>query len=247
MKSNKKLLTIIFIVIIFLLSAKISAYANTSNNFESMGLNSENFIEYINNLSIDKEDIENIIDKGKDLAEDVKDKTSIKEFSLAEILGIYKDATYIANNLNLNIDFSFKDGNFILKEKENNDTIFEGNINELGKYFDFYKNNLDLLAKEVLGSIDNKEIIENIEEVAEDELGILKETSNNNEIISNKIIDNKDTLNDTKNESENNSLTASKEKIVLENNKRKSEIIFSIFILSGAFFTIAISYIKLKK
>lgn len=242
MKSSKKLLTIIFIVIIFLLSAKISAYANTSNNLESMGLNSENFIEYINNLSIDKEDIENIIEKGKDLAEDIKDKTSIKEFSLPEILGIYKDATYIANNLNLNIDFSFRDGDFILKEKENNDIIFEGNINELGKYFDFYKNNLDSLAKEVLGSIDNKEIIENIEEVVEDEFGVLKEASNNNEIISNKFIDDKDTLNDTKN----NRLSVSKENTVSENNKRKSEIIFSIFILSGAFLTIAISYIKFK-
>lgn len=242
MKSSKKLLTIIFIVIIFLLSAKISAYANTSNNLESMGLNSENFIEYINNLSIDKEDIENIIEKGKDLAEDIKDKTSIKEFSLPEILGIYKDATYIANNLNLNIDFSFRDGDFILKEKENNDIIFEGNINELGKYFDFYKNNLDSLAKEVLGSIDNKEIIENIEEVVEDEFGVLKEASNNNEIISNKIIDDKYTLNDTKN----NRLSVSKENTVSENNKRKSEIIFSIFILSGAFLTIAISYIKFK-
>lgn len=246
MNSSKKLLTIIFVAMIFLLSAKISAYANTSNDFEAMGLNNENFIEYINNLSIDKEDIENIIDKGKNLAEDVKDKTSIKDFSLTEILGIYKDATYIANNLNLNIDFSFKDGDFILKEKDNKDIIFEGNINELGKYFDFYKNNFDSLAKEVLGSIDNKEIIENIEEVVEDEFGVLKETSNDNEIINNKIIDDEDILNNEKKQSENNSLSVSKESTNLENNKRKSEVIFSIFILSGALFTIAISYIKFK-
>lgn len=260
MKSSKKSLTILFIVILFLLSAKISAYANISNNFQSMGLNSENFIEYINNLYIDKEDIEDIINKGKEVAEKVQDKSDISDFSVTQILNIYTDISYIAHNLNLNIDFSFKNGDFILKENGKKDIIFQGNINELEEYFNFYKNNINVLVKEVLGSIDNKEVIENIEEVVEEDIEASMETLNNDS----KIANNENQSNEKNKVSEdikNNNMSIDKTdnnlgigKIentnddYIKNNKNFTpKAMFYTFILFGSLFTIVVAYIKLKK
>ncbi len=150
MKISKKTAIIILAISIFLISDIIRVSANTSKDLKSIGLNTESFVEYMNNLDISKQDIEEIVDKGKELSENIKDKTNIKDFKISELINIYKEINLIANDLNLNIDFSFKDGNFNLKEKNRDDIIFKGNVNNLGEYFEFYKNNIQLFAKEVL-------------------------------------------------------------------------------------------------
>ncbi|WP_291649339.1 hypothetical protein [Clostridium sp.] len=247
MKVSKKIAIIILAISIFLISDIIRVSANTSKDIQSIGLNSENFVEYMNNLDISKQEIEEVVDKGKELSENIKGKISIKDFKISELVNIYKEITSIANNLNLNIDFSFKDGNFNLKDKNKNDVIFNGNINDLGKYFEFYKNNTQLLAKEVLGNIENKEILENIGEVVEEELGGSKETLKNVLLKD----ENKD-INDSSNSKAQNKVSINNEEVNNEANYNKSKkgnfgVVFSIFILIGAFFTIMISYIKFRK
>lgn len=247
MKVSKKIAIIILAISVFLISDIIRVSANTSNDLKSIGLNSESFVEYMNNLDISKEEIEEIVDKGKELSENIKDKTNIKEFKISELVNIYKEITSIANNLNLNIDFSFKDGNFNLKEKNRDDIIFKGNVNDLGKYFEFYKNNTQLFAKEVLGNIDNKEILDNIGEVVEEEFGGARETLNN--IL---MIDENEDINDSINREDQNKFSTNNEEINNKGNYNESKkgnfgAVFYIFILTGAFFTIMIAYIKFRK
>lgn len=242
MKISKKTAIIILAISIFLISDIIRVSANTSNDLKSIGLNSESFVEYMNNLDISKEEIEEIVDKGKELSENIKDKTNIKDFKISELINIYKEINLIANDLNLNIDFSFKDGNFNLKEKNRDDIIFKGNVNNLGEYFEFYKNNIQLFAKEVLGNIENKEILENIGDVVEEELGGSKETLNN--VL---MIDENEDTNDSRNSEDQNKFSKNNESNYNESKKGNLGIVFSIFILTGAFFTIMISYIKFRK
>lgn len=242
MKISKKTAIIILAISIFLISDIIRVSANTSNDLKSIGLNCESFVEYMNNLDISKEEIEEIVDKGKELSENIKDKTNIKDFKISELINIYKEINLIANDLNLNIDFSFKDGNFNLKEKNRDDIIFKGNVNNLGEYFEFYKNNIQLFAKEVLGNIENKEILENIGDVVEEELGGSKETLNN--VL---MIDENEDTNDSRNSEDQNKFSKNNESNYNESKKGNLGIVFSIFILTGAFFTIMISYIKFRK
>ena len=242
MKISKKTAIIILAISIFLISDIIRVSANTSKDLKSIGLNTESFVEYMNNLDISKQDIEEIVDKGKELSENIKDKTNIKDFKISELINIYKEISLIANDLNLNIDFSFKDGNFNLKEKNRDDIIFKGNVNNLGEYFEFYKNNIQLFAKEVLGNIENKEILENIGDVVEEELGGSKETLNN--VL---MIDENEDTNDSRNSEDQNKFSKNNESNYNESKKGNLGIVFSIFILTGAFFTIMISYIKFRK
>ena len=206
MKISKKTAIIILAISIFLISDIIRVSANTSKDLKSIGLNTESFVEYMNNLDISKQDIEEIVDKGKELSENIKDKTNIKDFKISELINIYKEINLIANDLNLNIDFSFKDGNFNLKEKNRDDIIFKGNVNNLGEYFEFYKNNIQLFAKEVLGNIENKEILENIGDVVEEELGGSKETLNN--VL---MIDENEDTNDSRNSEDQNKFSKNNE------------------------------------
>lgn len=171
MKLSKKLLIIILVISMFLITNIIIAYATSTNTPQSIGLNNENFIEYVNNLYIDKEEVEYIIDKGKKVAEKVQGKFTVSDFTIKEIFSIYNDMSSIANDLNLKLNLNIKSGTFNLKENDNQNVIFHGDINKLGEYFNFYKNNINTLTKEVLGSIDNKETIKNIEEVVKEELG----------------------------------------------------------------------------
>ncbi|MDI9215512.1 hypothetical protein [Clostridium tertium] len=57
MKTSKKIVIIIIAISIFLISDMIRFSANSSKDLQYIGLNSENFVEYIKNLDITKEDI----------------------------------------------------------------------------------------------------------------------------------------------------------------------------------------------
>lgn len=120
-------------------------------------------------------------------------------------------------------------------------------MNDLGKYFEFYKNNTQLFAKEVLGNIDNKEILNNIGEVVEEEFGGSRETLNN--IL---MIDENEDINDSINREDQNKFSTNNEEINNKGNYNESKkgnfgAVFYIFILTGAFFTIMIAYIKFRK
>lgn len=247
MKTSKKILIVIFAISVFLITERIRVSANTYKDLEAIGVNNENLIEYINDLDINKKDIEDILDKGKDLAEDIKDKTNIKDFNLSEILSIYKDVTSIANKLNLNIDFSFKNGKFSIKDKNTNDIIFEGNVNEINKYYELSKDNMQGITKEVLENINNKETIENIEEAIEEGFGESKEILNKDSKVNQEYKKDNINLKDSNyklNRDEENKKIVNSSK-TLDNNK--NGIMFSIFIVMGMFFTILISYIKFRK
>ena len=98
MKISKKTAIIILAISIFLISDIIRVSANTSKDLKSIGLNTESFVEYMNNLDISKQDIEEIVDKGKELSENIKDKTNIKDFKISELINIYKEINLIAND-----------------------------------------------------------------------------------------------------------------------------------------------------
>ena len=93
-----------------------------------------------------------------------------------------------------------------------------------------------------MGNIENKEILENIGDVVEEELGGSKETLNN--VL---MIDENEDTNDSRNSEDQNKFSKNNESNYNESKKGNLGIVFSIFILTGAFFTIMISYIKFRK
>ena len=78
MKISKKTAIIILAISIFLISDIIRVSANTSKDLKSIGLNTESFVEYMNNLDISKQDIEEIVDKGKSYLKILKIKPILR-------------------------------------------------------------------------------------------------------------------------------------------------------------------------
>lgn len=234
MKTSKKILIVILGIFIFLICDKIRVSANSAKEVFQSNLNIENLIEYINNLDLTKDAMDNISERSQLISEDLKDKISFKDYKVTEIFKIYRNFTSIANDLDLKIDFSVKNGDFTLKDKANGSSIFKGNVNDANNYFKAIKNNTDLLTIEVLSNIDNEDI-NNIKDDVIDNTKINKEeTLNNSEAIDN----------DDKNIIEN-----EKAKTSIENNlatSKTNNMILPISILAVAFFVIVISYIKFR-
>lgn len=136
------------------------------------------------------------------------------------------------------IDVNSENLNNLNVDKE--DIIFQEKVNELGKHLEFYKNNIQAFSKEVLGNIDNKE------EAVGEEFGESKEIINDRSLDNDKNNSQKVLL------TENNNVALNKNKLSdntkdLEKSKWSSRLIFNVFILSGIFFTILISYVKFRK
>ena len=74
MRNSKKILVIILIISVFLIGNKIRVSANSNEEVLKYNLNIENLIEYINNLDLSEEEIENISEKSKTISEDIKEK-----------------------------------------------------------------------------------------------------------------------------------------------------------------------------
>ncbi|WP_288221260.1 hypothetical protein [uncultured Clostridium sp.] len=235
MKKSKIILFIILGIFIFLISDKIRISYNfaISSKIENINTNIDikNLIDYINNLDLTEEDIEEISEKSKSISEDIKGKTSFKEYKLKEILKIYKNFSVIANSLNLKIDFSIKNGDFTLKEKANGTNIFSGNVSDIKKYFQAIKDNTNISTLEVLASIDSEEILDNIDSNINN---TDKEKLNNEDLNNNK---NDIVENETNSENINKDLLSSKNSI---------NMVIPISILVIAFCVIVISYIKFK-
>lgn len=235
MKKSKIILFIILGIFIFLICDKIRISYNfaISSKIENINTNIDikNLIDYINNLDLTEEDIEEISEKSKSISEDIKGKTSFKEYKLKEILKIYKNFSVIANNLNLKIDFSIKNGDFTLKEKANGTNIFSGNVSDIKKYFQAIKDNTNISTLEVLASIDSEEILDNIDSNINN---TDKEKLNNEDLNNNK---NDIVENETNSENINKDLLSSKNSI---------NMVIPISILVIAFCVIVISYIKFK-
>ena len=235
MKKSKIILFIILGIFIFLICDKIRISSNfaISSKIENINTNIDikNLIDYINNLDLTEEDIEEISEKSKSISEDIKGKTSFKEYKLKEILKIYKNFSVIANSLNLKIDFSIKNGDFTLKEKANGTNIFSGNVSDIKKYFQAIKDNTNISTLEVLASIDSEEILDNIDSNINN---TDKEKLNNEDLNNNK---NDIVENETNSENINKDLLSSKNSI---------NMVIPISILVIAFCVIVISYIKFK-
>ncbi|WP_066893351.1 hypothetical protein [Clostridium nigeriense] len=235
MKKSKIILFIILGIFIFLICDKIRISYNfaISSKIENINTNIDikNLIDYINNLDLTEEDIEEISEKSKSISEDIKGKTSFKEYKLKEILKIYKNFSVIANSLNLKIDFSIKNGDFTLKEKANGTNIFSGNVSDIKKYFQAIKDNTNISTLEVLASIDSEEILDNIDSNINN---TDKEKLNNEDLNNNK---NDIVENETNSENINKDLLSSKNSI---------NMVIPISILVIAFCVIVISYIKFK-
>ena len=235
MKKSKIILFIILGIFIFLICDKIRISYNfaISSKIENINTNIDikNLIDYINNLDLTEEDIEEISEKSKSISEDIKGKTSFKEYKLKEILKIYKNYSVIANSLNLKIDFSIKNGDFTLKEKANGTNIFSGNVSDIKKYFQAIKDNTNISTLEVLASIDSEEILDNIDSNINN---TDKEKLNNEDLNNNK---NDIVENETNSENINKDLLSSKNSI---------NMVIPISILVIAFCVIVISYIKFK-
>jgi hypothetical protein len=240
MKSGKKISFIILIVLVFLIGEQIRVSANSNEEILKSNLNIENLIEYINNLDLTEEEIQNISEKSKTISEDIKEKASFKDYKLKEIIKIYRNFTSMSNTLKLNIDFSIKNGDFTLKDKANGNYIFKGNISEIKNYFDSIKNNTELLTTEVLANIDNEGLKESIE-------GVISENNNNNNNSNEDLSINEETettKNDNKIAIENN-----EDIYINENNSssnKLSSMIIPTSILVLVFFVIIISYIKFR-
>lgn len=241
MKKNKFLLLLILGIFIFLICCEIGISANFTTSPKSEYINSEinieKLVDYINNLELTDEKINEITDNSKTIIEDIKGKTSFSDYKLKEILKIYKNFNTIANNLNLKIDFSIKNGNFTLKEKNDGNEIFMGNVSEVKKYFKFIKNNTAISSLEVFSKINNENLINNIIDEASDKANNTI-TSDNENYISKEDLNKNNITEETLVENEVSSI----------NNSLKSNESFLIptIILIVSFFIIIISYIKFK-
>lgn len=245
MKKYKKISIIILIMLVFLIGDQIRVYANSDEEVLKSNLNIENLIEYINNLDLSEEEIQNISDKSKTISNDIKVNASFKDYKLTDIIKIYKNFASMSNDLKLNIDFSIKNGDFTLKDKANGNSIFKGNVSEIKKYFEVIKNNTELLTTEVLANIDNETIKETIKEIlSEDNVDGSNENFSTNEDLS---------VNEETETTKNNNYTTieSEEDISINekssiNNKLGSSMIIPTSILVLAFLVIIISYIKFR-
>ncbi|MBE6054494.1 MAG: hypothetical protein E7212_11465 [Clostridium sartagoforme] len=234
MKTKSKILIIVFCIFIFLISDQIRVLANSTEVATETNLDVENLIDYINNLDLSSETIESISEKSQAISGDIKENATFKDYKLSDVIRIYKNFTSLANDLDLNIDFSIMNGSFTLKDKANGNSIFKGNIGEIKKYFQAIKGNTNLLTMEVLASIDNEELKSKIEEY------INTEEEANEEILDEKEeteIDNKNIIeNDNSQQLIDNNLATSK----------SSNMTIPISIVVIAFFVIVISYIKMR-
>lgn len=241
MKKYKKISIIILIMLVFLIGDQIRVYANSDEEVLKSNLNIENLIEYINNLDLSEEEIQNISDKSKTISNDIKVNASFKDYKLTDIIKIYKNFASMSNDLKLNIDFSIKNGDFTLKDKANGNSIFKGNVSEIKKYFEVIKNNTELLTTEVLANIDNETIKEILSEDNVD--GSNENFSTNEDLSVNEETETTKNNNYTTIESEEDISINEKSSI---NNKLGSSMIIPTSILVLAFLVIIISYIKFR-
>ena len=147
----------------------------------------------------------------------------------------------MAEGLRLDIDFSFKNGDFTLKEKSTKDPIFKGNISGIKSYYEAIKNNSDVLSLEVFSNIDNTEVVDYFKNSIEDKL-------TDNESIDNEIKDNNKS--DIESKINNNSAISENNKDnenLLMNNDNTNSNILPISLYIGCILTIIISYIKFKR
>ncbi|MDV4151790.1 hypothetical protein R0131_13260 [Clostridium sp. AL.422] len=234
MKTNSKILLVVLGIFVFLIFDQIRVSANSAEEVIETNLGIETLIDYINELELTEEELEFISEKSKTISQDVKGKTAFKEYKITDIIRIYRNFTAMANSLNLNIDFSIKNGDFTLKDKSSGNSIFSGNVSKIKSYFSDIKNNTKLLSMDVLANIDNEDIADSKEEIINDDSNI-----------------NKDDLDNTKQEE-------NKNRNIIENVKENSSIekslglggtndmIIPISILVIAFSVIVISYIKFR-
>lgn len=195
-----KLILKIFISVIFItIAVRVPVYAYEINSIREelvqIGLSEEacdNVIDYINNidnLDITDEKLEQIIEEGKNIYTLVGDKRSVNDFTIIELYNLYNDASKIANDLNIDLKYDFKEKKVTIKDKNTNNILFQGNPDELNTYYNNYMKirysngeKSDLIA-DIKDIITNKEDIYNQQDNNRnnnDKLINVEETKQNN-------------------------------------------------------------------
>ncbi len=201
----KFFILVLSIFFFFTVPAKGVEITNIKEDLEKIGLEEEyreNIENYLENLNISKQDINNITEEAKEVMGSIQDKNSISDFSFSEIWGLYKKTKSVAKDLNLDFGFSIANKSFTLKDKKNNNVLIEGSISDLENYYykyvailkdktlennKFKENNLET---NILKQDNNeKEIITKIEDENETPPKALEENKNSYNNISEKKVD----------------------------------------------------------
>ncbi|MGG7177016.1 hypothetical protein ACQPU1_05480 [Clostridium paraputrificum] len=95
---------------------------------------SKNIVNYLRNLKLSKEELNKVIESGEELRTLVGDKNSITDFKADEIYNVYKKASTIANQMNLNLSYNLFEKSLSIKDKSNNKLIMEADNNEIESY-----------------------------------------------------------------------------------------------------------------
>ena len=150
---------------------------------------SKNIVSYLINLNISKEKLDNVIESGEEIKTLVEDKKSINDFKTNEIYNVYKKASTIANQLNLNLSYNFFEKSLSIKDKSNNTLLIEADYNEVENYIANARSfvseeSIDKIASIFKGEIqkerDNLYISDNIE-IEYEKKEIAKENSSQDE------------------------------------------------------------------
>lgn len=137
----KFFILVLSIFFFFTVPAKGVEITNIKEDLEKIGLEEEyreNIENYLENLNISKQDINNITEEAKEVMGSIQDKNSISDFSFSEIWRLYKKTKGVAKDLNLDFGFSIANKSFTLKDKKNNNVLIEGSIHDLENYYDKY-------------------------------------------------------------------------------------------------------------
>lgn len=98
----------------------------------------DNIIDYISNTKLTSEQISDIKEDGLEVFNTASEMNS-DGLSLSELITIYNEATSIAKDLNIDIGINFVSQSIILKNKNNGDTLFKCNKDEVPTYYNKFK------------------------------------------------------------------------------------------------------------
>ena len=150
----KKFFRIVLAIFLVLNMQMINTYCETltliEEKLEDVGILSEysdNIINYINDLKISDEEASNILNKANNIISSIKEKENYSDFTFSELISIYGEVLNLAEGLNINIDLDLSTNEVVLKDKENKATLIKGDIGDVKKYYNNYKES-PLTAKE---------------------------------------------------------------------------------------------------
>lgn len=201
-------------VILFLNLFSIKAWCINLSNYEydvlyngltDIGLDNNSInsiITYIYKLPLSKEEGRDIRISAEELYESVSEKQSLSDFGVNEMISLYKKASSIADKLNLGVSYSIGDGEIIIKDKENGNSLIKASPSQAEEYIEQIKSyeenkNIGDLSKLVKGELKQPDtILAKEDNVAEQKLSEIDnpvvENRHNESNLVNENIDNEE-------------------------------------------------------